>query len=323
MARRPIGALSVDDFVVDTTEVGAPGPGQVLAKTLFVSLDPYLGRSMRVWDEPAVAWRDGAIAGRTIAEVVHSQHPGFAPGDIVLGVGAWQQVDVRDGAALRKLDVSGLRPSAWLGVLGSSGLTAWSGMRKVLAPQAGEIVVISAASGPVGSVAGQLARLAGARVIGIAGGAGKCAYVRDVLGFDACVDHQRDNFHDALRAATPDGIDALFENVGANTLDPVLQGMNKGARVALCGLFQHYQDAQPVCLAHFRLLLDKAIRLQGFHVSDYLAESDAAIGELTGYLRRGELHFRETVTEGLANAPAAYIAMLAGRGMGKHMVQLA
>ncbi|WP_158598032.1 NADP-dependent oxidoreductase [Noviherbaspirillum saxi] len=318
LTRRPAHELCVQDFLVEQVTVKAPCQGEVLLRARYLSLDPYLARRMCSWDGPQA----GAIVGRMIAEVTHSASPHFHNGDIVFAEAPWQDRLVLDAAGLRRVDVTGIAASAWLGVLGSSGITAWAGVRKIIAPRAGETLVVSAASGPVGSVAGQLARLAGARVIGIAGGAEKCRYVREHLRFDACVDHRGSDFPAALAAATPDGIDALFENVGANTLDPVLQRMNKGGRVALCGLFQHYQDENPVCLKHFRNLLDKAIRVQGFHVSDYAAEFDAAASELASCLRSDTLRHSETVTDGIRNAPQAFIDMLAGRGTGKHLVRV-
>lgn len=313
LAAQPAGALAPADFVLEEIALPVPRSGQVLLRTRFVSLDPYLARAMHAGG--------GVISGRMIAEVLESGAGQLQQGDVVLVTGPWQDLLTVEESAGRRLDVAGIAASAWIGMLGSPGITAWAGVNRVLAPRAGETVVVSAAAGPVGSVAGQLARLAGARVIGVAGGQEKCDYVRS-LGFDACIDHRAGALADALAAAAPSGVDAVFENVGADTLDPVLPLMNKSGRIALCGLFQHYQDRLPVTLANFRMLLDRALRIQGFHVADHADAFALAEQELAAHLRAGRLRYRETVTDGFENTPQAFVNMLAGRGTGKHLVRV-
>lgn len=323
MARKPGEKLTVDDFRVERIQLPEPAEGEVLSQARFISMDPYLTRMMRTWQGQEADWSQGIIVGRMVSQVVASRSAGFVPGDWVAGPGRWQSHDLTASGLLRKLEVGdGVSPSAYLGVLGSSGLTAWVGIRKLLRPQAGEIFCVSSAAGVVGGLAGQLAKQAGARVVGIAGGPEKCLQMVDGLGFDACVDYHRNSFESDLATAAGGGIDKHFENVGAPMLDPVLGLMKDHGRIALCGLIAHYQDDLPVTLKNFRKLLYGAINLKGFRVHDHLQDAPQAYAELKDGIISGAITVRETVTRGLENAPQAYVDMLAGRGSGKHLVEL-
>ncbi len=321
LKHRPQGLLSADDFTVDETVLPSPVAGEVLTRTLYLSLDPYLLRLMRAWEGAEPEWREGIVIARTIGEVVRSSVPQFAPGDRVLGYGRWQDFDLRPASALRKLPARNVPLSAHLGAVGHSGFTAWGGI-SLATPQAGETFVVSAAAGAVGGVAGQMARMSGARVVGIAGGAEKCRYVVEDLRFDACVDYKAADFEKALAKATPDGVDSYFENVGGAVLDNLLARMKLKGRIYLCGLIAHYSDDKPVALKNFREFLQKTIALHPFRVADFADQWDKAESDLIGWAESGVLRFRETVANGLESAPEAYLAMLSGDGIGKHVVKL-
>lgn len=322
LTRKPQQALQTSDFVVEQIELDELQDGQLLLRPHYLSLDPYLISFMRNWSGPSRDWSEGIISGRYVAQVMASRAPGFTEGDLVIGEGHWQELDIRPAKAMRPVAPSSLSPSLRLGVLGSSGITAWAGVTQVLEARQGQTLVVSAASGPVGSVAGQLAKAAGTRVVGIAGGAEKCRHVVQQLGFDACVDHRQANFSELLAAALPDGADLHFESVGAATLDAVLPLMNDFGRIALCGLMQHYQDNDPISLSNFRGLLYKALQLRGFRISDFADRFKEATAALNSMAEQGQLHYAEVITEGLEQAPAAYVAMTQGQGIGKHLVHL-
>jgi NADPH-dependent curcumin reductase CurA len=323
MKNRPGRQLVANDFVEETIDLPALGNGEVLCKTRYFSLDPYLVGMMRSWEGPDPGWQQGLICGRMVAEVIESRDPDFTAGDWVQGECHWQALEAHKASTLSKLPTdSDIPPSAYLGVLGSSGLTAWLGIEKILQLKAGQTISISSAAGVVGGIAGQLAKHRGARVIGIAGGPEKCASVVSDLGFDTCVDHTSDNFHQQLAEATPKGVDAHFENVGAKILDPILERMRDCGKIALCGLIAHYLDEDPITLKNFRMLLTKGLRLQGFRLFDHFEETEAAHGEILSALRAGTLSLRETITQGLSQAPAAYVAMLSGGGIGKHLIAI-
>ncbi len=322
LARKPQDAIQISDFLIEEIVLEELKEGQLLLRPLYLSLDPYLLSFMRDWSGPQRDWSDGIIVGRGISQVMASQAQGFAEGDLVIGDCHWQDLDVRPAKAMRQFESSSHAPSLQLGVLGAPGITAWAGVTDVLAPKAGQTLVISAASGPVGSVAGQLAKAAGARVVGIAGGVEKCRHVVEQFGFDACVDHRQADFSAALAAALPNGADLHFESVGAATLDPILPLMNKFGRIALCGLMQHYQDRDPVSLSNFRSLLYGALQLRAFHLADYGKRFSEATEVLSGLLEQGQLRYSEVISEGLEQAPAAYVAMTRGQGIGKHLVRL-
>ncbi|HLT25562.1 MAG TPA: NADP-dependent oxidoreductase [Zeimonas sp.] len=322
LARRPKGAVSPDDFRLEEAPLPTIGEGQVLVRNRFLSLDPYMRGRMDDAKSYAVAQKlDEVMIGGTAGEVVESRHPDFAVGDPVVGMLGWQLYGISDGTGLRKVDTSRIPLSAYLGVVGMPGVTAWYGLNRIIGPKPGETIVVSAASGAVGSVVGQLAKAAGCRVVGIAGGPQKCAIVTNEYGFDACVDYKAGRLYEDLRAATPDGVDGLFENVGGEPLDATLRRMNAFGRVAVCGLISGY-SGQPMPVTQFRSVLVNRLRVEGFIISDHRDLWPTALGELARRVADGSLRYRETIARGLENAPEAFIGLLAGRNVGKQLVAL-
>lgn len=322
LASRPKGEVTPADFRLVEAEIPAIGPGEVLVRNHFLSLDPYMrGRMDDAKSYAASQPLDEVMIGGTAGEVVESRNPQFAVGDRVMGMLGWQLYGKDDGGMIRKVDTSRVPLSAYLGAVGMPGATAWYGLNRIIAPRAGETVVVSAASGAVGSVVGQLARRKGCRVVGVAGGAQKCAIVVDEYGFDACVDYKAGQLYADLRAATPDGIDGYFDNVGGATLDAVLRRMNAFGRIAVCGLISSY-DGQPMPLQNFRSVLVNRLRVEGFIVSEHMEVWPEALRELGTLVATGELKYRETIAQGLENAPEAFIGLLKGRNVGKQLVRL-
>ncbi len=322
LARRPKGAASPDDFRLVETPVPRIADGEVLVRNRFLSLDPYMrGRMDDAKSYAASQALDSVMIGGTAGEVVESRNPRFAVGDRVVGSLGWQLYGVSDGNGLRKVDTSQIPLSAYLGAVGMPGVTAWYGLNRIIGPKPGETVVVSAASGAVGSVVGQLAKAAGCRVVGIAGGPLKCSIVTDEYGFDACIDYKAGRLLADLRAATPDGVDGLFENVGGEGLDAVLRGMNAFGRIAVCGLIAGY-DGQPIPVTQFRSVLVNRLRIEGFIVSEHLDVWPTALRELGARVAEGSLRYRETIARGLESAPEAFIGLLAGRNVGKQLVDL-
>ena len=323
LAKRPTGWVTEADFRMVESPLPVPGDGQVLIRNHYLSLDPYMRGRMD--DAPSYAENvkvGDVMVGGTVGEVVASKNPKFKPGAMVGGYAGWQDYGLSDGKALSRIDTS-IAPASWyLGVLGMPGVTAWIGLLDICQPRAGETVVVSAASGAVGSVVGQLARIAGCRVVGIAGGPEKCGYCVNDLGFDACVDYKADGWRKALSAAAPKGIDVNFENVGGEVLDAVLSRTNAFARIALCGLVSQYNATEAYGVKNFRFLLINRIRLQGFIVSEYLDKWPRVLQELAGHVAAGRVKYRETVADGLENAPSAFIGMLRGLNFGKQVVKL-
>jgi NADPH-dependent curcumin reductase len=264
----------------------------------------------------------GAVmGGGTVGEIVASNNPRFKPGDKVVGMGGWQDYSLSDGRDLHVVDASRIPVQAYLGPVGMPGVTAWYGLNKIIAPKAGETIVVSAATGAVGSVVGQLAKIAGAKAVGIAGGAEKCAYARAELGYDSCVDHKSPDFVAELRAALPDGVDGLFENVGGVPFATCIGRLNNFARVAVCGLIASYEGA-PTTLDNVGALLITRSKIEGFIVSDHLALWPQALSELAGHVAQKRIRYRETIAEGLEKTPEAFIDMLKGRNFGKQLVKL-
>ncbi len=323
LARRPQGLASPEDFRLDEAPVPPLADGQVLVRNHFLSLDPYMrGRMDDAKSYAAAQALDEVMIGGTAGEVVESRNPGFAAGDHVVGMLGWQLYGVSDGRSLMKVDTSRIPLSAYLGAVGMPGVTAWYGLNRIIVPKPGETIVVSAASGAVGSVVGQLAKRAGCRVVGIAGGPLKCGIVTDEYGFDACVDYKAGRLYDDLRAATPDGVDGLFENVGGEVLDTVLRRMNAFGRVAVCGLISGY-SGQPMPMTQFRSVLVNRLRVEGFIVSEHMDVWPTALHELGALVASSQLRYRETVAQGLEQAPEAFIGLLAGRNVGKQLVRLA
>lgn len=323
MARKPGQVISPEDFRQESLQLAAPAAGEVVCKTRYISLDPYLAGMMQSWQGPQPEWSEGIIVGRMVGEIIASNDPQLAVGDWVTGDSHWQELEITPAKHLQKIAVDEAIPaSVYLGILGSSGLTAWVGINRVLAIQAGDTMTVSSAAGTVGAIAGQLAMQRGAKVVGIAGGEQKCAEVVDTLKFSACIDHHASDLQAQLAAAVGDQLNSHFENVGAKTLDPVLALMQDHGRIALCGLIAHYLDDDAISLGNFRKLLTSGLRLQGFRLYDYFADAQLAQSELTAGIRSGAISIRETITKGLDNAAQAYIAMLGSGGIGKHLVYL-
>jgi NADPH-dependent curcumin reductase len=324
LASRPTGWATEDNFRLDSAPVPKPKEGEVLVKNLWLSLDPYMRGRMNDTKSYAAKQELGEVMiGGTVGEVVESKNPKFAVGDKVVGMLGWQQYGLSSGAGLNKIDASRVPESAFLGVLGMPGVTAWIGLLDICQPKAGETVVVSAASGAVGSVVGQIAKIKGCRAVGIAGGKAKCDYVVKELGFDACVDYKAGRLDDDLRAAAPKGIDCYFENVGGEILDAALRRMNPFSRIAVCGLISQYNVTQPYCVKNFASILTNRIKVQGFIVSDRMELWAKALPELMGWVASGKIKYRETVAQGLENAPKAFIGLLKGENFGKQLVKLA
>lgn len=322
LASRPRGQVVPENFRLETVTAPALRDGEVLIQNHFLSLDPYMrGRMSEAKSYATAQALDETMIGGTAGVVLSSKHPRFAPGDHAVGMLGWAEMGVADGAMLRKVDVSAAPLSAYLGVLGMPGMTAWYGMNQIMHPKAGETVLVSAASGAVGSAVGQLARLKGCRAVGIAGGAEKCAYVVNELGFDACVDYKAGNLAADLAAAAPDGIDALFENVGGAGFDAALPLMNAFGRIALCGLIAGY-NGDDLAVRNLRYLLTSRLSLQGFIVTEHMELWPEGLRELAAYVGSGKLKYRESVAQGLAAAPEAFIGLLSGRNFGKQLVRL-
>jgi NADPH-dependent curcumin reductase CurA len=320
---RPAGEPTVGNFEIVERDAAAPGDGEVLVRTLFLSLDPYMrGRMNEGRSYAASVDVGGVMVGGTVGEVVESRAEGFAKGDIVLGFGGWQEFAVLAAKTLRKLDPKAAPLSYALGVLGMPGMTAYVGLLDFGQPKAGETVVVSAASGAVGSVVGQIAKIKGCRAVGIAGGAAKCEYVVKELGFDACVDHRDPAMPKNLRAACPNGIDVNFENVGGAVLQAIWPLMNEFGRVPLCGLIAHYNDTSPAPGPSWIYLLARRLKVSGFIVSDHMARMGDFLREMPGWLREGKVKYREDIVEGLEKAPEAFLGLLHGKNFGKMIVRV-
>jgi NADPH-dependent curcumin reductase CurA len=322
LASRPRGQVVPDNFRLEQVPVPELADGQLLVRNDWLSLDPYMrGRMDDVRSYVAPQPLNEVMGGGTAGEVIASRHPGFAVGDQVVGRLGWQRYAVSDGAGLNKVDTSRIPLSAYLGCVGMPGVTAWYGLTQIIAPKAGETVVVSAASGAVGSVVGQLARARGCRVVGVAGGPEKCRAVVEEFGFDACVDYKAGRLREDLAAATPQGIDGYFENTGGEILDLVLARMNAFGRIAVCGLIAGY-DGQPIPVNNIRAILVSRLKVQGFIISEHPEFWPTALAELGEAVATGRLRYRESVVDGLASAPEALIGLLKGRNFGKQLVRL-
>ena len=328
LAARPHGEPNASHFRLEEARMPVAKAGEVLLANHYLSLDPYMRGRMsaaKSYAEP-VAIGD-TMVGATVAEVIESQHPDYRVGETVVGFGGWQDFAVSDGRGLRRLDPEAAPVTTALGILGMPGMTAYTGLLNIGQPKTGETVVVAAATGPVGSLVGQIAKRKGARAVGIAGGPEKCAFLRDTLGFDAAVDHRAEDFPDALAAACPDGIDVYFENVGGAVFDAVLPLLNNFARIPVCGLVSGYNatelppgpDRVPVLM---RAILSKRLHVQGFIVWDFAAQESAFLQDVGAWLREGLVVHREDIVEGLKKAPDAFAGLLQGRNFGKLIVRI-
>jgi NADPH-dependent curcumin reductase CurA len=322
LASRPVGFPQESDFSLDRAEVPSPGPGEVLVRSLWVSVDPYQRGRMSTQRSYAKGLELGdVVTAQAVGEVVESNDPRYAPGDVVLGQLGWQDYAVARGGALRKVP-PGIEPQLALHVLGQTGLTAYFGLLDVGKAVAGDAVVVSAAAGAVGSIAGQIARIAGCRTVGIAGGADKLEDLRDLYRFDEAIDYKGGDVRTALKAACPEGVDVYFDNVGGEISAAVHPRMNVGARIAICGQVSQYNAERPEPTFYPQLLIVYRARMQGFLVTDYAHRFGEAIPRLARWVASGEIRYRETVTEGLENAPCAFIGMLNGENRGKALVKV-
>lgn len=328
LASRPEGKPNSSNFQIETTQIAQPKDGELLLKILYLSLDPYMRGRMS--DAPSYAppvKLGDVMVGATVCEVVQSQHKDFQVGDHVLSYSGWQSYALANGAHVRKLDAKQAPISTALGVLGMPGFTAYAGLHNIGKPKAGETVAVAAATGPVGSMVGQIAKLAGAKTVGIAGGAEKCAFGRDVLQFDMMIDHKKPDFAENLAKACPEGIDVYFENVGGHVWDSVLPLLNSFARVPVCGLIAHYNNAE----SHHNFdrlpqmmsaILRKSLTIRGFIQNEFVAQEAEFLQQATQWVQDKKVHYKEDIVQGLENAPEAFFGLLEGKNFGKLVIQL-
>ena len=330
LVSRPSGEALASNFKLIVSETPALQDGQVLVRHHFLSLDPYMrGRMNDAKSYTAPQALNEVMGGGTVGEVVESKSPKFAVGDKVVGMGGWQQYSVVDAnqlGALRKVDTTLIPLSAYLGAVGMPGVTAWYGLVKIIEPKAGETMVVSAATGAVGSAFAALSKARGCRTVGIAGGPEKCRYALDELGFDACIDYKLHqgaaSLSQALKDACPDGVDGYFENVGGMVLDAVITRMNAFGRIAVCGMIAGY-DGAPLPLSYPALILTNRLKVQGFIVSEHMEVWPEALKELGTLVATGKLKPRESIAQGLEAAPEAFLGLLKGKNFGKQLVKLA
>ena len=324
LASFPAGAVREDNFKLIESPAPAPKEGEVLVKNLWLSLDPYMrGRLSQQKSYTKGVEIGEVMQGQTAGEVLESRYPGLKQGDKVLTQLGWQLFGCVKGADATRVDANRAPLSCYLGVLGMPGMTAYFGLKEIGEPKAGETVVVSAASGAVGSVVGQLAKIAGCRAVGIAGGKDKCSYVLNELGFDACIDHKAGNLQRDLREACPKGADVYFDNVAGETLDTMLRLMNPFSRIVICGRISDTNAAEPYGIKSFGSVLVNRIKVQGMIVFDWIDRYPEALQALAGHLAAGKLKYRESVIEGIDKAPRGLIGLLKGENFGKQLVKLA
>lgn len=330
LASRPQGAPVAENFRLEEQPVAEPADGQVLLRTIWLSLDPYMRGRMSDAPSYSPPVEIGAVmVGGTVSQVVKSRHSEYHEGEWVLSYSGWQEYELSDGTGLVKLGDDLEHPSWALGILGMPGFTAYMGLLDIGQPKEGETLVVAAATGPVGATVGQIGKIKGCRVVGVAGGAEKCRYAEEVLGFDSCLDHHADDFAGQLARACPKGIDVYYENVGGKVFDAVLPLLNTSSRVPICGLVSGYNatglpdgpDRLPLLMG---TLLKKRIRMQGFIIAqDYGDRIGEFQEEMGRWLKEGKIHYREQVTDGLENAPQALIGLLEGKNFGKVVIRVA
>jgi NADPH-dependent curcumin reductase CurA len=328
LASRPRGQPAAENFQMVETPMPSPGPGQMLLRVVYLSLDPYMRGRMDAGPSYAAPVEVGGVMeGTGVCSVVASNLPQHKAGDIVVARTGWQEYVVSDGRGVQKVDAT-LGPISYgLGVLGMPGLTAYTGLLNIGKPQSGETLVVAAAAGAVGSVVGQIAKIKGCRVVGIAGGSAKCRFVQEELGFDVCLDHREPQLGERLKAACPNGIDIYFENVGGAVFQAVLPLLNNFARVPVCGLIAAYNmtelpagpDRTPLLM---RSMLVKRLTFSGFIVMDFGSQYGEFMREMIGWLRSGQIKYREDITDGLENAPRELIGLLNGENFGKKLIRV-
>lgn len=325
LASRPQGAASVSNFRFFEQETAEPGPGQVLVRNLWLSIDPYMrGRMDDTRSYAASQALNEVMIGGTAGEVIASNNEKFRVGDKVVSQnGGWQLYALSDGDMLSKVDASNVALQAFVGPLGVPGITAWVGINRLLQPKAGETVVVSAGTGAVGTVVGQLAKARRARAVGIAGGPDKCKFAVEELGYDACADHKAPDFAEQLKQATPNGIDGLFENVGGQPFALSMNRMNDFGRIAICGVIASYDGTEKTPVNDVRIILQRRLTMHGFIIFDFMSDWPQAQVELIGLAASGRLKWRETIAEGIENAPSALLDLLKGKNFGKQLVKLA
>ena len=328
LAKRPSGKPESTNFRLEESAIPVPEEGQVLCKTFYLSLDPYMRGRMNAGKSYAPPVEiDEVMGGGTVGQVIESKNSGFSAGDLVFGYGGWQEFWVQQGMELKKVDPQIAPISTATGVLGMPGVTAYTGLLNIGQPKKGETLVVAAASGAVGSVVGQIARIKGARAVGIAGSAEKCKYVKEELGFDACVNHNSPDFAEALKVACADGIDVYFENVGGKVFETVSPLFNDFARIPVCGIISAYNATElppgpnltPLLM---RDILVKRLTYRGFIVWDFASQEKEALTELANWIKEGKLHYREDIVDGLENAPEAFIGLLEGKNFGKLVIRV-
>jgi NADPH-dependent curcumin reductase len=322
LRRRPVGLPVADDFEIVDVPAPPVAEGDVLRRTIYLSLDPYMRGRMSDEASYAASVAIGQpMVGHTVSQVLESRNPAFAAGDFVTGYDGWREAAVSKGQDLRKLDPS-LPISTAIGVLGMPGLTAYVGLLDIGQPRAGETVVVSAASGAVGSIVGQIARIKGCRAVGVAGSAEKCAFVVDELGFDGCVNYKSATFPADLAAACPRGIDVYFENVGGTVFAAVLKLINQNARIPLCGLIADYNATEPRPAPNLRPLLVKRALIKGFIVSDHANRAADFQREAADWVKAGQIKYKEDIVDGLENTPTAFLKLFDGSNFGKLLVRV-
>jgi NADPH-dependent curcumin reductase len=325
LVSRPTGEPTADNFKLVETEVPQPKDGEMLLKTIYLSLDPYMRSRMNDTKSYTPPVKVGAVmGGQSISQVVESRVPEFKPGDVVMSVGDWQEYSISDKRA-QKLDSKVAPISTFLGVLGMPGLTAYVGLMNIGQPKSGETLVVASAAGAVGAIVGQMAKIKGLRVIGIAGGPEKCGYVKGELGFDDCLDHHAPELRERLQEACPNGVDIYFENVGGPVSDAVFPLLNNYARVPVCGLIAYYNASEPPPVPNrvprlMQAMLVKRLTFKGFIVLDHADQYPAFLRDVSAWMREGKIKYREDITEGLENAPRELIGLLKGKNFGKKLI---
>ena len=328
LAKRPSGKPESTNFRLEESAIPVPEEGQVLCKTFYLSLDPYMRGRMNAGKSYAPPVEiDEVMGGGTVGQVIESKNSKFSTGDLVFGYGGWQEFWVQQGTELKIVDPQLAPISTATGVLGMPGVTAYTGLLNIGQPKKGETLVVAAASGAVGSVVGQIARIKGARAVGIAGSAEKCKYVKEELGFDACVNHNSPEFAEALKAVCPDGIDVYFENVGGKVFETVSPLFNDFARIPVCGIISAYNATElppgpnltPLLM---RDILVKRLTFRGFIVWDFASQEKEALTKLAEWIKEGKLNYREDIVDGIENAPEAFIGLLEGKNFGKLVIRV-